>query len=368
MSDKRDYYEILGVPRDAGKDELKSKYRKLAIKYHPDKNPGNAEAEEKFKEASEAYGVLSDDQKRQLYDQYGHQGLDGSGFSGGGNFDDIFSSFGDVFEDFFGFGNSRGRGRGSNRVQRGADLRYDMNLDFMEAAFGVEQEVTVRKQDICDTCQGSGCKEGTSPETCSHCHGTGQFVQSQGFFKVKTTCPYCRGKGRSIAHPCPKCVGSGRMEVSKRVTVTIPAGVDTGSKLRLTGEGEAAPNGGPPGDLYVFIQVKPHKFFKRDGMDVLCVVDLSFVQAALGDKITIPTLKGDTELKIPKGTQYGEAFRLKGEGIPSLRTGRRGDQVIQVDIKTPTRLSKKQSKLLREFDKLNEDKISNKLKNLFKNI
>jgi len=366
MADKRDYYEILGVSQDAGKDELKSRYRRLAIKYHPDKNPGNAEAEEKFKEASEAYEVLSDDKKRRIYDQYGHQGLEGSGFSGAGNFDDIFSSFGDIFEDFFGFGNSRGRG--GNRVHKGADLRYDLTLDFMEAAFGIEREIDVRKQEICDLCNGSGCKEGTSPETCTHCHGTGQFIQSQGFFKVKTTCPYCRGKGRFIAHPCSKCVGSGRMEVSKRVSVKIPAGVDTGSKLRLNSEGEASANGGPPGDLYVFIQVKPHKFFKRDGVNVLCVVNLSFIQAALGDEISIPTLDGEKDLKIPKGTQYGEIFRLKGEGIPSLRTGRRGEQIIQVDIKTPTRLSKKQEKLLREFDRLNKDKISNKLKNLFKSI
>ncbi|MBF0201763.1 MAG: molecular chaperone DnaJ [Desulfamplus sp.] len=365
MSNKRDYYEVLGVPRDAGKDELKSKYRKLALKYHPDKNPGNREAEEKFKEASEAYGVLSDDKKRAIYDQYGHQGLDNSNFSGSSSFEDIFASFGDVFEDFFGFGGSR---RGGPRVQRGADLRYDMTLEFMEAAFGVEKEITINKYDLCDVCHGNGCREGTQPETCSQCQGTGQFVQSQGFFKVKTTCPYCRGKGKSIPHPCSKCVGSGRMEISKKVSVKVPAGVDTGARLRLNGEGEPSSSGGPHGDLYVFINVKPHKFFQRNGTDVLCAVDISFVQAALGTELTIPTLDSEKSFTIPKGTQYGETFRLKGEGIPSLRTGRKGDQIIQVNIKTPTRLSKKQEKLLREFDQMDSDKISNKLKNLFKNI
>jgi len=366
MSEKRDYYEILGVPRDAPKDELRAKYRKLAIKFHPDKNPDNKAAEEKFKEASEAYGVLSDDTKRKIYDQYGHRGLENSGSSGSGNFDDVFSSFGDIFEDFFGFGGNRGGG--GARVQRGADLRYDMSLEFMEAAFGIEKEINVRKLDTCDECHGTGCKEGTKPETCSSCRGTGQFIQSQGFFKVKTTCPYCRGKGKSIPHPCPKCVGAGRVEISKVVSVKVPAGVDTGSKLRLTGEGEASLNGGPNGDLYVFIQVKPHKRFKRDNTDIICVVEISFVQAALGAEIEIPTLESEKTLTIPKGTQYGETFRFKGEGIASLRSGRRGDQIIQVDIKTPTRLTKKQESLLKEFDKLDSNKITNRLRNLFKNI
>ena len=369
MSNKRDYYEILGLSRDAEKDALKSKYRKLAIKYHPDKNPGNKEAEEKFKEASEAYGVLSDDKKRSIYDQFGHQGLEGANSAGSSNFEDIFSNFGDIFENFFEFGGSRGGGgtRGT-RVQRGADLRYDMTLEFMEAAFGAAKEIDVQKYGICDICHGNGCKEGTQPEMCSQCQGTGQFIQSQGFFKVKTTCPYCRGKGKSIPHPCSKCVGSGRMEISKKVTVKVPAGVDTGAKLRLTGEGEPSSTGGPSGDLYVFLHVKPHKSFKREGTEVLCVVEISFIQAALGDEISIPTLESEKNLKIPKGTQYGEIFRLKGEGIPSLRSGRRGDQIVQVHVKTPARLSRKQEKLLREFDRLDSDKISNKLKNLFKNL
>ncbi len=367
MGEKRDYYEILGVDRNSSQQELKSAYRKLAVKYHPDKNPGNSEAEDKFKEASEAYEVLSDERKRQIYDQFGHQGLEGNGYSGPSGFDDVFSSFGDIFEEFFGFGGTRDR-RG-NRVQRGADLRYDMTIEFMEAAFGTEKTVEIPKLDTCSDCGGTGCREGTSPETCSQCHGSGQFVQNQGFFKVKTTCPYCKGKGKSIPNPCRTCRGAGRVEVSRNVQVKIPAGVDTGSKLRLSGEGEASPSEtGPAGDLYVMIKVKPHKFFKRENSDVVCAVEVSFVQAALGDEITIPTLTDEKTLKIPKGTQYGDTFRFKGEGIASLRSGRRGDQVINVLVKTPTKLSQKQENLLKEFDKLDSNKISNKLKNLFKSI
>ncbi|MCG8567295.1 MAG: DnaJ domain-containing protein, partial [Desulfobacterales bacterium] len=238
MSEKRDYYEILGVARDADKQVLKKAYRKLAIKFHPDKNPDNKEAEDKFKEASEAYEVLTDDNKRQIYDQFGHQGLEGAGHSGPSGFEDIFSSFGDIFEDFFGFGGGRG-GRG--RVQRGADLRYNMTIDFMEAAFGTEKTISIPKLITCEDCGGNGCRPGTSPSTCSHCHGTGQFIQSQGFFKVKTTCPYCKCQGTIISNTCIKCRGNGRVEITRKVQVKIPAGVDVGSKLRLTGEGEGPP-------------------------------------------------------------------------------------------------------------------------------
>ena len=363
---KRDYYEVLGVSKDVSKPELKKAYRKLAIQYHPDKNPDNKEAEEKFKEASEAYEVINDDHKRQIYDQFGHRGLEGAGHTGPSGFEDIFSSFGDIFEDFFGFGSGSSRG---NRVRRGSDLRYNMTIDFMEAAFGTEKTISIPKLDICDSCKGSGCQEGTSSETCSHCHGTGQFIQSQGFFKVKTTCPYCKGQGSIIPNPCRKCRGAGRVEITRQVQVKIPAGVDVGSKLRLTGEGEASPSPeGTAGDLYVVINVKPHKFFQRDNMDIICAIDISFIQAALGDEITIPTLVGEEKFKIPKGTQYGDVFRLRGEGIASLRTGRRGDQIIKVIIKTPTKLNQKQIKLLEDFNKLDSNKISNKLKNLFKNI
>jgi len=264
MTSKRDYYEILCVSRTATDNEIKCSYRKLAFKYHPDKNPDDKKAEENF------------------YDQYGHQGLEGSGFSGFGGFEDIFSSFGDIFEDFFGFRGSQNAGQ---RVHRGADLRYDLTIGFMDAAFGMETEISLEKMEICNDCKGDGCKAGTQPEVCSYCDGMGQYTRTQGFFSVRTTCPQCHGKGKSIPHPCPTCGG----------------GVDSGSRLRLTGEGEASINGGPPGDLYVFLNVKPHDFFERHDTDVVCRIPISFVQAALGDKIKVPTLEGDEKLKISKG-------------------------------------------------------------------
>lgn len=366
MSEKRDYYDVLGVGKNVSKPELKKAYRKLAIKYHPDKNPDDKKAEEKFKEASEAYEVLNDDNKRQIYDQFGHRGLEGAGHSGPSGVEDIFSSFGDIFGDIFGFGSQSERG---GRKRRGSDLRYNMTIDFMEAAFGTEKTISIPKKDRCKECSGSGCAPGTRSETCAQCHGSGQFIQSQGFFKVKTTCPYCNGQGTIIPNPCKKCRGAGRVEVTRKVQVKIPAGVDVGSKLRLSGEGEGAPTPeGTPGDLYIVINVKPHKFFQRDNSDVICAVDISFIQAALGDEITISTLVGEQKLKIPKGTQYGDVFRLKREGIASLRTGIRGDQIIKVIIKIPTKLTRKQTELLKKFDRLDSNKISNKLKNLFKNL
>ena len=363
MSSKRDYYEVLNVERNASDADLKKAYRKLALQYHPDRNPGDAAAEEKFKEAAEAYDVLTDPQKRQLYDRFGHQGLEGSGFSGFSGFEDIFSSFGDIFEDFFGLGSGRGA---RSRHQRGADLRYDLSLTFLEAAFGVEKELALEKMDTCETCAGNGCKPGTQPETCNFCRGTGQMARSQGFFTVRTTCPHCRGTGQMIADPCRDCRGTGQIKTHKTVSVKIPAGVDTGSRLRLTNEGEAGRQGGPRGDLYVFIHVEPHDFFERDNSDVICRVPISFIQAALGDTISVPTLEDEKKLRIPKGTQYGDVFRFNGEGIPSLRTGRRGDQIIQVIIKTPTSLSKKQESLLKEFAKLESGKISKRLKNILR--
>jgi molecular chaperone DnaJ len=363
MSNKRDYYEILGVSRNVSEDELKSAYRKLALKFHPDRNPGDKDAEEKFKEAAEAYEVLRDREKRSLYDQFGHAGLEGSGFSGFGGFEDIFSSFGDIFEDFFGFGT---RSRSRSRAQRGADLRYDLTMNFMDAAFGTETEIDVAKLEGCKDCSGSGCEPGHHPESCRQCGGSGQISRSQGFFTVRTTCPVCRGQGQMITRPCPKCQGRGQVQVSKRVSVKIPAGVDNGSRLRLSGEGEPGGFGGPPGDLYVFIHVQPHEFFERRDNDLFCQINISFVQAALGDKITVPTLDGSKTLDIPKGTQPGDVFYFRGEGIPSLRTRKRGDQLIQVMIKTPTNLSKKQEDLLREFAKLEKGKFSNKLKSMLK--
>jgi len=363
MRFKRDYYEILGVSQNATNDELKATYRKLALKYHPDRNPGDKEAEEKFKEASEAYEVLRDTQKRRIYDQYGHQGLEGSGFSGFGGFDDIFSSFSDIFEDFFGFGTGWGS---KSRARKGADLRYDMTLSFMEAAFGTETEIKVEKMEACSGCGGTGSEPGTQPETCRHCLGAGQVSRSQGFFTVRTPCPSCHGKGQTIPHPCTDCRGAGQVMVNKKVSVIIPAGVDSGSRLRLTGEGEAGTDGGPPGDLYVFIDVKPHKFFDRKDTVVICRAEISFIQAALGDKIIVPTLNGEKELKIPKATQPGDLFRFHGEGIPSLRNGIRGDQIIQVIIKTPANLNKKQIKILQEFEKIESSKLSTKLKTILK--
>jgi len=363
MTTKRDYYEILGVNKNAGDDELKKAYRKLAMKYHPDKNPGDKEAEEQFKEAAEAYEVLKDSQKRNIYDQYGHKGLEGSGFSGFGDFDDIFSSFGDVFENFFGMG---GKGRSRSKGKRGADIRYDITLSFMEAAFGSETEIDINKPDICPDCKGQGCADGAEPETCSHCNGTGQMSQSQGFFTVRTTCRYCGGAGQVISNPCILCKGTGKVNINKKVTLKIPAGVDEGSRLRLTGEGAAGSRGGGIGDLYVFIHVKPHNFFERDGENIICQIPISFVQAALGDDISVPTLKADKTLVIPAGTQPGAVFRFLGEGIPSLRGDGRGNQIIQVVIKTPVNLNKKQEKLLTEFARIESNKITSKLKNIFK--
>ena len=363
MSSKRDYYEILGVDRQATNDDLKASYRKLALKYHPDRNPGDNKAEERFKEAAEAYEVLRDTEKRAIYDQYGHAGLEGTGFSGFGGFEDIFSSFGDIFEDFFGFG---GRSRTRTRAQRGADLRYDLTLGFMEAAFGTETEIKVEKRVTCPECDGNRCEPGTGPETCRQCGGAGQISRNQGFFTVRTTCPICRGEGQAISHPCKNCGGVGQVMAGKKVAVKIPAGVDNGSRLRLTSEGEPGRHGGPSGDLYVFIYVEDHEFFQRRDSDIICQIPISFVQATLGDKIAVPTLNGNKKLRIPKGTQPGDVLSFQGEGIPSLRSGRRGDLLVQVEIKTPTNLNKKQEALLREFAELESNKISKKLKNILK--
>jgi molecular chaperone DnaJ len=363
MTTKKDYYEILGVERDVDSDTLKKRYRKVAMKYHPDRNPGDSEAEEKFKEASEAYAVLSDVEKRKIYDQYGHEGLNGAGFSGAGDFNDIFSDFGDIFQEFFGFG--RGRRRRSGAA-RGSDLRYDLEIEFEEAVFGADKELELLKNEKCERCSGTGSEPGTSPEVCPGCGGSGQYTESQGFFTVRSACPYCKGKGSIIKDPCRECRGRGIVQKKRKVSLKIPKGVDNGSKLRLSGEGEAGTGGGPNGDLYIFIRVKSHKHFERRGSDLICYVDITFIQAALGDKITIPTISGELEIEIPRGTQFGDKIRLRNEGVPSLRTGQRGDQIVIFHIKTPTGINKKQEKLLKEFNKLDENKISNKLKNLLK--
>jgi molecular chaperone DnaJ len=360
---KRDYYEVLGVGRTADEEEIKKAYRKMALKYHPDRNPGNKEAEESFKEAAEAYEVLHDAQKRDLYDRFGHEGLKNTGFSGFGGFEDIFSSFGDIFEDFFGFGR-RGRG-GASRAREGADLRYDLTISFMDAAKGKELELKIPRLETCSECHGSGLEPGTQPETCQTCGGRGQVVQAQGFFRISTPCPRCHGQGQIITHPCPICHGHGRTEESKTLNIKIPPGISNGSRLRFRGQGEGGLYGGSPGDLYVVIFVEEDSFFQREGDDVLCAIPISMVQAALGTEIEVPTLNGNKKLTIPKGTQNQQTLRLKGEGFHRLRGSGKGDQLIQVTVKIPTHLNKKQEELLREFEELEKKKSGSRLFKIF---
>jgi molecular chaperone DnaJ len=352
MEDK-DYYKILGVSRDATEEEIKRSYRKIAMQYHPDRNPGNKEAEEKFKIASEAYEVLSDPEKREIYDHYGIEGLKGTGFTGFRGFDDIFSAFGDIFEDFFGFGTTYKR---RTKARPGADLRYDLKISFYDAAFGKETEIEIPKDVLCDICNGTGAKPGTHPAICPNCKGTGQVTRSQGFFTISTTCSQCRGGGKFIPHPCKECRGLGRVKVNQKIQIKLPPGVDTGSKLRIRGEGEEGERGGSPGDLFVFLYVEPHDFFSRDGDDIICQIPISFTQAALGSEIEIPTLNGKRNLTIPKGTEGGEIFKIKGEGFPKLRGYGRGDQVVQTVVKTPKNLTKRQEELLREFEEISMKK------------
>ena len=349
---KRDYYEILGVAKTATDDELKKNYRKIAMQCHPDKNPGDKQAEERFKEAAEAYEVLSDKQKREIYDHYGHAGLSNTGFQGFSGFDDIFSNFGDIFEDVFGFGRTRGRGRGRTGARAGADLRYDLKISFLDAAFGLTTTIDLEKFHTCSSCEGTGAAPGTSPSTCPTCQGRGQVIQSSGFFTISSTCPHCHGQGKFINKPCPVCRGAGKERKQKTVELKIPAGVETGSRLRLRSEGETGEQGGPSGDLYVFLHVEDHDIFVREGDDIVCRVPISFVQAALGATIEVPTLKDTEKIKIPKGTQTGYTFRLKGKGIPHVRGYGRGDQIIEVHVQVPTQLSRRQEELLREFEKI----------------
>lgn len=351
--ENKDYYKILGVSRDATEEEIKKSYRKIAMQYHPDRNPGNKEAEEKFKIASEAYEVLRDPEKREIYGHYGIEGLRGTGFTGFRGFEDIFSAFGDIFEDFFGFGTTYKR---RTRARPGADLRYDLKISFYDAAFGKETEIEIPENVLCDICNGTGAKPGTHPANCPNCKGTGQVTRSQGFFTISTTCSQCRGEGRFIPHPCKECRGFGKVRRNKKIQIKIPPGVDTGSKLRIRGEGEEGERGGAPGDLFVFLYVESHDFFSRDGDDIICQVPISFTQAALGSEIEIPTLNGKRNLTIPKGTENGEIFRIKGEGFPKLRGYGRGDQVVQVIVKTPKNLTKRQEEILREFEEISMKK------------
>ena len=350
MSDKWDYYAILGVPRQADAEEIKKAYRRLALKYHPDRNQGNRQAEEKFKEAAEAYEVLNDPEKRRLYDQFGHAGLQGMSFGGFRDFDDVFASFGDIFEDFFSFG---GRSRRSpHRPQRGADLHYQVDIGFTEAIFGTDTTVEVGKTAVCPECHGNGVKAGSSLQTCSFCHGHGSISQVEGFFRINRTCPQCAGQGQVITDPCPQCHGQGRIRNIKQVNLRIPAGVDEGTRLRLRGEGEAGQNGGPPGDLFIDLRVGPHPVFQRQGLNLRCRVPVSFVEAAVGTEIDVPTLSGAKQLTIPPGTQPGAVFELFGEGVPDLRGNGCGSLMVELELTTPTNLTPRQMELLREFLRL----------------
>jgi len=354
---RKDYYEVLGASRSASVDDIKKAYRKLAMKNHPDRNPGDKEAEERFKEATEAYEVLGDPEKRKIYDRYGHEGLQSSGYSGPGNYEDIFASFGDIFEDLFGF-SGRGGGRGPRRDGpiAGSDLRYDCTISFMDAAKGLEKEIEIIKRDTCWTCEGSGVRPGYSPQTCPSCQGTGQIVRSQGFFRVSTPCSRCRGAGRIITEPCHDCDGAGLTRVSKKISVKIPPGIDDGSRMRLSGQGEGGRRGGPTGDLYVVIHVEPHEFFVRKGDDIYCQLTIDIADAALGGKEEIMTLDGPKAISIPKGIQSGHALTLKSEGFPNLRGYGKGDMIIEFIVKTPIDLTKRQEELLREFLEIEKER------------
>lgn len=345
---KRDYYEVLGVERTVTEVELKKAYRRLAMKHHPDRNPGDKAAEEKFKEANEAYEVLSDPSKRSAYDQYGHAGVDpqmggGGGGFGGANFSDIF---GDVFSDFFGGGGGRSA---RNGPQRGDDLRYTLDLELEDAVRGTEVKIRVPTLVGCKTCSGSGSKKGSKPVTCNTCGGMGQVRMQQGFFTVQQPCPRCHGSGQMISDPCPSCHGQGRVEESKTLSVKVPAGVDTGDRIRLSGEGEAGTRGGPAGDLYVVVNVKEHPIFQRDGKHLYCEVPVCITEAALGAELEVPTLDGRVKLKIPEGTQTGKLFRLRGKGVTPVRGGSAGDLMCRVTVETPVNLSRRQRELLEEL-------------------
>jgi len=351
LNGKRDYYEILGVLKTASDQEIKSSYRKLALQYHPDRNPGNKEAEEKFKEAAEAYSVLSDSQKRANYDRFGHAGVSGAGAQGFGGFDpSVFADFSDILGDLFGFGDFFGGGRRGTRVQRGADLRYDLEMTFEEAAFGTTSKIKVPHHEICGECGGNGAQKGSGPTVCHTCNGYGQVRLQQGFFSITRTCVQCRGTGQIIKNRCAACHGDGRVVREKTLELKIPAGVDNGSKLRVTGEGDAGPAGGPSGDLYVVLNVQDHEFFERREHDLYCHIPLTFPQAALGAHIMIPTLeREDEKLSIPAGTQTGSTFRIKGRGISKRGGAARGDLYVTVDVLVPSKLSREQRDLLNKL-------------------
>ncbi len=357
---KIDYYEILRVSRQAGEEEIKKSYRQLALKFHPDRNPGDKQAEEKFKEAAEAYEVLHDPQKKRLYDTYGHEGLQGTGFSGFRGFEDIFSSFGDIFQDFFSFGGFGAQTRQRTAARPGDDLLVTLNLGFEEAVSGTEKEVAIDTFAGCSRCSGSGAEPGTRETTCPACQGSGQLVQSQGFFRISTSCVRCQGTGRVLVSPCRQCQGQGRIRQRKLVQVKVPAGVDSGTRLRLRGEGEGGYRGGAGGDLYVRIEVTPHPQIERDGDNLYCKISISFLQAILGDMVEIPTLDGAKPLQIAPGTQPGAVVRFTGEGVPKLRGYGRGDLFVEVEVRIPKHITPRQEELLKDFIELEKEKDGNK--------
>ena len=350
---KRDYYEVLGVTREASDDDLKKAYRKLAMKHHPDRNPDNPSAEERFKEAKEAYEVLSDPNKRSAYDQYGHAGVDPTA-AGAGGFGPGFGGFADAFSDIFGDIFGGGRGGGRSNVYRGADLRYNLEISLEDAARGTETRIRIPTMEECESCKGSGAKPGTQPKVCPTCGGAGQVRIQQGFFSIQQTCPKCHGSGRVIPEPCPTCRGAGRVKQHKTLSVKIPSGIDNGDRIRLSGEGEHGVNGGPPGDLYVQIHVKRHPVFEREGDDLHCEMPIGFVTAALGGEIEIPTLDGAAKIRVPHETQSGKVFRLRGKGIKGVRSSAPGDLMCHVVVETPVNLTDAQKDLLREFEAISQ--------------
>lgn len=372
MATKRDYYEILGVEKNATQEEIKKAYRKMAMKYHPDRNPGDKTAEEKFKEAAEAYEVLGDPEKRRRYDQFGHQGV-GDQVHGFTNFQDIFSAFSDIFGTsgssiFDGIFGGMGAGTRRGGIRAGNSLKCRVNITFEEAAFGCTKTIELRRAELCSQCNGDGCAPGTRPRPCRTCQGRGQVYQNQGFFSVAMTCPTCHGKGTVIEKPCPACEGSGREERTVRIRVNIPAGIEDGTRLRVPDEGEPSPNGGPRGDLFCYVFVEEHDFFQRHGNDVLCEVPITFSQAALGTELEVPTLRGKARLKIPPGTQSGTVFRLRGQGFPNMRGYGEGDQIVQVTVETPKKLTPRQEELFRELAMLEEKNVSPKRQGFMEKI
>ena len=368
---EQDYYSVLGIPRSATVEDIKKAYRKLALRYHPDRNPGNKESEEKFKTISEAYEVLSDSEKRQAYDQFGSAGVHGGfgtggagarGFGGTGGMGGFEDIFGDIFGDFFGTG-SRQRRRERTRGIRGQDLKYDITISFEEVAFGKKNKIEIPRHVACPHCAGSGAKPGTKPVTCSKCNGEGEVRYTQGFFSVSRTCDRCHGEGRTVETPCGTCHGEGTVRETKTVEITIPPGIDEGQSLRLNGEGNAGLQGGPSGDLYLVMHIKKHPFFTREQDDVICEVPITFTQAALGVQIEVPTLYGKVEMKIPSGTQWGKTFRLKDKGFPNIHGYGKGDQLVKIVIETPTKLNKEQKELLAKFASLSGEQVQPNQKN-----